>query len=157
VFVFAPVARLVEQADALLGYDGCLNFFAGASDSKFTAPFNFYNVHYNATHITGTSGGNTDDMIEALDLSTKKRINPAILVTHVGGLDSACDATLNLPGLPGGKKLIYTHINMPLTDIADFAEKGKTEPLFASLAELCPNGLWTAEAEKYLLENAPAM
>lgn len=29
VFVFAPVAAVVEQADAILSFDGCLNFFAG--------------------------------------------------------------------------------------------------------------------------------
>jgi hypothetical protein len=42
---------------------------------------------------------------------------------------------------------------MPLTAIADFAEKGKTEPMFAKLDELVKanNGLWNAAAEKYLL------
>jgi hypothetical protein len=64
-------------------------------------------------------------------------------------------ATCGLPKLPGAKKLIYTHICMPLTAITEFAEKGKEDPLFASLAELCSknNGLWSAEAERYLLEN----
>jgi threonine dehydrogenase-like Zn-dependent dehydrogenase len=28
VFVFAPVASVIEQGDALLAFDGCLNFFA---------------------------------------------------------------------------------------------------------------------------------
>jgi len=159
VFVFAPVAPVVEQGDALLAYDGCLNFFAGPSDTAFTAPFNFYNVHYNATHIAGTSGGNTDDMREALELCTRGRLNPSILVTHIGGLDVAAEATLHLPEIPGGKKLIYTHISLPLTAIADFEEKGKTDPLFKKLAEICNrhNGLWSAESEKYLMENAPSI
>lgn len=159
VFVFAPVAAVVEQADAILGYDGCLNFFAGPSDEGFSARFNFYDVHYNATHIVGTSGGNTDDMREALALASANRINPAILVTHVGGLDAAREATLNLPNIPGGKKLIYTHISLPLTAIADFSELGKTDPLFRGLGEICraAGGLWTPEAECYLLENAPRL
>jgi threonine dehydrogenase-like Zn-dependent dehydrogenase len=159
VFVFAPVPQVVEQADALLAYDGCLNFFAGPSNEQFSAPFNFYDVHYNATHITGTSGGNTDDMVEALDMATRRRINPAILVTHIGGLDSAREATLNIPNIPGGKKLIYNHISLPLTAIADFAEKGKMEPLFAGLDAICQKsgGLWTPEAERYLLAHAPAI
>ena len=44
---------------------------------------------------------------------------------------------------------------MPLTAIEDFAELGKTDPFFAGLAEITArhNGLWCAEAEKYLLEN----
>ncbi len=159
VFVFAPVAPVVEQADAILGYDGCLNFFAGPSDTAFAAKFNFYNVHYNATHLVGTSGGNTDDMRESLDMASKGLIDPAILVTHVGGLDAARDATLNLPKIPGGKKLIYTHIALPLTAIADFGEKGKTDPLFRQLDEICRRngGLWSLEAEKVLLESAPKL
>ena len=66
VFCFAPVAPVVEQADDILAFDGCLNFFAGPSRAPFKAPFNFYNVHYGSTHVVGTSGGNTDDMKEAL-------------------------------------------------------------------------------------------
>ncbi|MCL2033403.1 MAG: zinc-binding dehydrogenase [Oscillospiraceae bacterium] len=158
-FVFAPVAPVIEQADAILAYDGCLNFFAGPTDTGFQAKFNFYDVHYNATHIAGTSGGNTDDMREALRMSGEGKLNPAILITHIGGLDSAKYATLNMPDIPGGKKMIYTHISMPLTAISDFGEKGKTDPMFRRLHEICAgnNGLWSAEAEKYLLENAPAI
>jgi threonine dehydrogenase-like Zn-dependent dehydrogenase len=154
VFVFAPVGPVVEQGDAILAYDGCLNFFAGPSDEKFAAKFNFYNVHYNATHIVGTSGGNMDDMKEALEMSTKRLINPAILVTHIGGLDAAKDTTLNLPSIAGGKKLIYNHISLPLTAITEFEEKGKTDPLFAKLDALCKEagGLWTPAAEAFLLE-----
>ncbi|MFA6905272.1 MAG: zinc-binding dehydrogenase, partial [Sphaerochaeta sp.] len=62
VMVMAPVRALVEQADAILAKDGCLNFFAGPNKTDFTASLNFYNVHYASTHIVGTSGGNTDDM-----------------------------------------------------------------------------------------------
>lgn len=155
VFVFAPVPAVIEQADAILAFDGCLNFFAGPTDTGLSARFNFYNVHYSATHIVGTSGGNTEDMIEALDMMSSGRLNPAGMITHVGGLDSVAETTLNLPGIPGGKKLCYTHISMPMTAIDDFAEKGKEDPLFARLAEICRanNGLWCAQAEEYLLAN----
>jgi threonine dehydrogenase-like Zn-dependent dehydrogenase len=152
VFVFAPVKPVVEQADAILAFDGCLNFFAGPSDPNFSAMFNFYNVHYAYTHVVGTSGGNNDDMVEALDLMSKG-LDPAGLVTHIGGLDAVIDATKHLPEIPGGKKLIYTHIEMPLTPITDFAKLGETNDLFKKLAEICDrhNGLWSVEAESYLL------
>jgi len=155
VFVFAPVKPVVEQADALLGFDGCLNFFAGPSDPTFSAQLNFYNVHYAYTHVVGTSGGNNDDMVEALDMMSKG-LDPAGLVTHIGGLNAVIDATCHLPEIPGGKKLIYTHIDMPLTAIADFATLGKEQPLFKVLAEICDRhqGLWSVEAEDYLLNNA---
>lgn len=153
VICFAPVKPVVEQADAILGYDGCLNFFAGPTNSQFKAEFNFYNVHYLYTHVVGTSGGNTDDMREAIAMMTSGRINPAALVTHIGGLNAVVETTLNLPNIRGGKKLIYTQIELPLVAIDEFAELGKTDPMFAKLDEICKahNGLWSAEAEKYLL------
>jgi threonine dehydrogenase-like Zn-dependent dehydrogenase len=155
VFVFAPVASLVEQADAMLAPDGCLNFFAGPANPAFRASLNFYNVHYAATHIAGTSGGNTDDMREALAMMDAG-LDPAGLVTHIGGLDAVIDTTMRLPEIPGGKKLIYTHIEMPLTAIADFGKLGGAgDRLFAALDEICRrhNGLWSVEAERYLLAN----
>lgn len=159
VYVYAPVKSVVEQADAILGYDGCLNFFAGPTDPTFGAMFNFYNVHYQATHVAGNSGGNTDDMIEALELMSGGRIDPSAMITHIGGLDSVIDTTLNLPHIPGGKKLAYTQISLPMTAIADFAERGANDPMFAALAEIVGrnNGLWNAEAERYLLANAKAI
>ncbi|MCQ2397306.1 MAG: zinc-binding dehydrogenase [Lentisphaeria bacterium] len=159
VFVLAPVAPVVEQGDAILGRGGCLNFFAGPIDPKFSAKFNFYNVHYAGTHIVGTSGGNTDDIREALDLMSKGILNPSMMITHVGGLTAAKDTTLNLPNIKGGKKLIYTHQDFPLTAIADFAEKGKTDPVFAELDAACKrhNGLWNLEAEKIVLEKMPKL
>ena len=147
VFVFAPVSPVVEQADALLAFDGCLNFFAGPSNPDFSAKINFYKVHYAYTHIAGTSGGNTDDMKEAIRLMSDG-LDPAGLITHIGGLNAVIEATLHLPEIPGGKKLIYNHIEMPLTPITDFAEKGKTDPLFAELNRLCikHNGLWNVRS-----------
>ena len=74
-----------------------------------------------------------------------------------GGLDSAADATLSLMNVPGGKRLVYTHVSMPMTAISDFSEKGQTDLLFAELGRICTayNGLWSKEAEDYLLANAP--
>lgn len=154
VVCFAPVRPVVEQGDAILAVDGCLNFFAGPSDQQFSAMMNFYNVHYKRTHVTATSHGNTDDMREAIRMMNEGKINPAALITHIGGLDCAAETTLNLPKIPGGKKLIYTHLSMPLTAIDDFGKLGETDPLFAELDKLCKahNGLWNAPAEKLLLE-----
>jgi len=152
VFVFAPVGQVVEQADQLLAFDGCLNFFAGPSDPGFSARLNFYNVHYAFTHIVGTSGGNTDDIRESLEMM-EKGLDPSGLVTHIGGLNAVPEATLNLPSIPGGKKLIYTHLEMPLTPISDFRKLGEKHPLYKDLADICDRhgGLWSVEAEELLL------
>lgn len=153
VVVMAPVPAVIGQADAILAFDGCLNFFSGPGKADFSAPLNFYNVHYAATHIVGTSGGNTDDMKEALHYMGKG-MDPAGLVTHIGGLNAVIDTTLNLTEIPGGKKLIYTHIDMPLTAIADFGTVGK--PVYDELDRICKAhmGLWSVEAEDYLLSHA---
>ncbi|MBE6956992.1 MAG: L-sorbose 1-phosphate reductase [Ruminococcaceae bacterium] len=154
VFVYAPVPAVVELGDAILGFDGSLNFFAGPLDKKFSANFNFYNVHYAQHHVTGTSGSTIGDMKDIVDLIGEKRLDPSVMITHIGGLDAAIDTTVNLPNIPGGKKLIYTHIDLPLTAIADFAALGATDHRFKTLAQLVAahNGLWCAEAEAYLLE-----
>ena len=85
------------------------------------------------------------------------KLNPVSLITHVGGLNAVPETTLNLDRIPGGKKLIYTHKDLPLTAIADFAEKGKTDPFYRKMAEITGgnNGLWCKEAEDYLLQHAP--
>ena len=155
VFCYAPVAQVAELSSDVLGRDGCLNFFAGPTDPKFAAKLNYYDVHYNSTHVIGTTGGNTADMLESLRLTAEGRIDPAVMVTHIGGLDAAAETTLNLPKIPGGKKLIYTHIIMPLTAIEDFRAKGAQDPRFTALADIVDahNGLWCPEAEEYLLAN----
>lgn len=155
VFVYAPVSSVVELGDAILAFDGCLNFFAGPTDKAFSAPVNFYNVHYAQHHYAGTSGSTPEDMKDIVKLIGENRIDPAVMVTHIGGMDAAIETTLNLPHIPGGKKLIYTHVELPLTAISDFAELGNGDARFAALAALVREhgGLWCAEAEQYLLEN----
>ncbi len=155
VFVFAPIPAVIEQASQLLGFNGCLNFFAGPAHRAFWAAIDFYEVHYSGHHVVGSSGGNTDDMREALCLMASGRLNPAVMVTHIGGLDAAADTILHLPSLPGAKKLIYTGISMPLTALSDFVRLGKTDAFFRELAHLVEqnNGLWSVQAEHYLLRH----
>ena len=155
VFVYIPNKAVAELGDKVMAFDGCMNFFAGPTDNQFSANINLYNAHYTSAHILGTTGGNNDDLIESLELSAKGIINPAVMVTHVGGLDSVAETTCNLPKIPGGKKLAYTQFDMPMTAIDDFEELGKTDPLFAKLDAACKanKGLWNVEAEKILFDH----
>lgn len=155
VFVYVPIREVAELADKVLAFDGCMNFFAGPTDNRFKAEINLYNAHYTSTHILGTTGGNTDDLKEANRLAAAGKIDIAVMVTHVGGIDSIADATMNLPSIQGGKKLTYTQFDMPLTAIDDFEELGKTDPLFQKLDEACKRhkSLWNTEAEKILFEH----
>ena len=157
VMVMAPVREVVEQADAILAYDGCLNFFAGPEDPSFSASVNFYNIHYGATHLVGTSGGNTDDLREALRLMELRMINPAVMVTHIGGLEAAASTVRSLPSIGGGKILIYTHLDFPLVELDALGRAGREQPLFAALDQIVRShgGLWNEEAERHLLSHAP--
>ncbi len=94
-------------------------------------------------------------MIESLELTAAGRIDPSVMVTHIGGLDAAAETTLHLPEIPGGKKLIYTHIAMPLTALTDFRAKGAEDARFTALADIVDahNGLWSPEAEESLLSH----
>ncbi len=156
IFILAPIRDVVELGDSLLARDGCLNFFAGPTDAQFSAMVNFYNIHYMSTHFVGSSGGNTDDMIKSLEMMEKNQINPAAMVTHIGGLDCVVETTLNLPKITGGKKLIYTNIKMDLTALSDIQQKKGKEPYMEQLAEILAenHGLWSPQAEKYLLAHA---
>jgi hypothetical protein len=92
-------------------------------------------------------------MKESLEMM-EKGLDPSGLVTHIGGLNAVPEATLNLPAIPGGKKLIYTHLEMPLTAISEFRKLGEKHPLFKDLADICDRheGLWSVEAENLLLK-----
>ncbi len=153
VFVYVPIKELCELGDKLLAFDGCLNFFAGPSNPDFTASMNLYNCHYTSTHILGSTGGNTDDLKEAIKLAEEKKLHTAVMVSHICGIDAIAQTTANLPDIRAGKILSYTQFNMPLTAIDDFESLGKTDPLFAKLAESVKanGGLWNGDAEKILL------
>lgn len=154
VFVYIPNKAVCELGNKIMAYDACMNLFAGPTDPNFSAEVNLYDSHYSRSKILGSTGGTIDDMKEAISKAAEGKIKPAVMITHIGGLDAVVDTTVNLPNIPGGKKLIYTHIDMPLTAIDDFEELAKDNDLFKALYECCSKhkGLWNAEAEKILLD-----
>lgn len=155
VFVYIPNATVCEMGNRLLAYDGCMNLFAGPTNAEFSATVNLYDSHYSRTKIIGSTGGTIDDMKEAIEKNADGRIESAVMITHVGGLDSAVEVTKDLPNVPGGKKLVYTHINMPMTAIEDLASLADKDPFFLELDKVCREnrGLWSAKAERMLLEH----
>jgi threonine dehydrogenase-like Zn-dependent dehydrogenase len=153
IFLMVAQEDMVTKAESLLAYDGCLNFFAGPADSAFSARMNFYNLHYNATHFVGTSGSNTQDMKDAISCIEEKTVNLAKIATHIMGLNDVCDSILKIPELPGGKKIVYSQKNYPITDVQQFSGETEMERHLKELVEQ-NNGLWSAEAESYFLEHS---
>ncbi len=155
IFVFSPSEKLISDAQLLLGYDGCLNFFAGPADRGFSAKLNFYDVHYSSLHVVGTSGGDSLDMADALRLISSGKVDPAPMITHICGLDALMSVIPKLPALGAGKILCYPGISLGLTAIPDFEKLGRSNPMMKLLSELTkPSGVWNRAAEELLLERA---
>jgi L-sorbose 1-phosphate reductase len=155
ILVMIPVPGVLEQADRLLGFNGCINFFAGPTDPAFEARLNYYGIHYLEHHVLGTTGGTVDDEKEALELLERGLTRPQALVTHVGGLNAVPEATLHLDSLPGGKKLIYPGLSLPLIALDELETVASRETWLAPLAGIVSrhDGLWSGEAETWLLDH----
>ena len=157
MLVMAPSPELFEMADAICRFDGCINFFAGPADQGMQGKLNLHRVHYDGIHVVGTAGGIPIDMVDAIELLEKKAVNAGALVSHILGMNSVIDTLNELGAIGGAKKVCYNELDIPLVAIADLPELGKSDPMYARLAEIVEknDGLWCAEAEKYLLEHAP--
>lgn len=150
IFLMISVAPLAEMAGRLLNPDGCLNQFAGPVNKDFLVPTNYYDVHYNFTHLVGTSGGNAGNEAKAAQLIAEHRLNVAKVITHVLGLNDAAETTLSQPETGGGKKVVYTHKKfnrIELTKVDPNTELGKILKKH--------NGLWSHEAEQWIMNNMP--
>lgn len=153
VFVFLPSQELVQLASQLLASDGCLNFFAGPQDKNFSAEINFYDVHYNFTHIVGTSGGNTNDMREAVKLIESGSVDVAKIVSHIMGIDQASKITQIQDQIKGGKKLVYIHKKSDLKNLESLNQDVNDVALQKILSK--NHGIWSKEAEDYVLKYFP--
>ena len=156
VFCYAPVAVVVELCSAVLGRDGCLNFFAGPTDKQFSAKMNFYDVHYNSNACYGHDRRQHRgyDRIARADRLWPHRpggYGDAYRRSGCGSRDYAQSAEDS-----GRQKAdLQSHLTMPLTALTDLRAKGAEDARFTALADIVDahNGLWCPEAEEYLLAN----
>ena len=157
VFVMVPVPALFTMAEQICREDGCVNFFAGPPIHDMQGSLNLYRVHYDGIHVVGTAGSIPEDTVDTIKLIEQNAINPGAIVSHILGLEPVMDTIYAMERPSGAKKVCYPSLDIPLVAIDELAELGKTDPLWAALAEIVERngGLWCAEAEKYLLENAP--
>lgn len=155
VIVMVPFSPVFEQGLRLLAPGGCLNAFAGPSDKSASTTVNVYDLHYSEYNLFGSSASNAADLRHTIDLITKGRIDPAPMITHVGGLDSAADASERQTEIGGGKKLIYTHLEMELTALRDMPEAAEKGGIYAALAPVLEKNdfIWSPEAERVLLSH----
>lgn len=159
VFVMVPVPALFSMSEQICREDGCINFFAGPPVHDMSGSLNLYRVHYDGIHVVGTAGSIPQDMVDVLHLIQDNKINAGALVSHILGMKAAPETLFAMEKPSGAKKVCYNELDIPLVAIADLAELGKTDPMYAQLAMIVQNngGIWCAEAERYLLEHAPRL
>lgn len=157
VFVMVSVPALFTLAEKICRTDGCVNFFAGPPVHEMQGSLNLYRVHYDGIHVVGTAGSIPVDMTDVLDLVSAGKVNAGAIVSHILGLNAVKETLFAMERPSGAKKVCYNHLDLPLIAIADLEELGKDNDLYRELAVLVKKhgGIWNAEAEKYLLENAP--
>lgn len=159
VFVMVPVPALFSLAERICREDGCINFFAGPAVHELQGSLNLYRVHYDGIHVVGTAGSIPQDMQDVIRLTECNAIEPGALVSHILGLNAAGEALLAMEKPNGAKKVCYNELDLPVIAIDELAELGKTNELYRALAQIVERngGMWCAEAEAYLLENAPKL
>ena len=159
VFVMVPVPALFTLAEKICREDGCVNFFAGPPVHDMQGSLNLYRVHYDGIHVVGTAGSIPEDMTDVIRLIEEKKINAGAIVSHILGLNAVQETLFAMEKPNGAKKVCYNELDLPLIAIADLEELGKTNELYRELAKIVKahGGLWNAEAEKYLLANAPRL
>ena len=157
VFVMVPSPALFSMAEAICREDGCINFFAGPAVHELPGSLNLYRVHYDGIHVVGTAGSIPEDTVDVIHLIEQNKIDPSALISHILGLKDAAAAIYGMEKPNGAKKVCYPHLDIPMVAIDDLGEMGKNDPLFAELDRIVKahDGLWCAEAETYLLANAP--
>ena len=90
-------------------------------------------------------------MRAAVKLIEEKKVQAAKVVTHILGLNAAGETTLELPAVGGGKKLVYTGKYLPLTSLTQIQDQALAAILVRH------QGIWSGEAEQYLLAHAEAI
>ena len=118
-----------------------------------------YRVHYDGIHVVGTAGSIPLDMEDVLRLMETGKIEPGAMVSHILGLNAAAETIFAMEKPNGAKKVCYNELDLPLIAIADLEELGKENELYRQLDLLVKKygGMWNAEAERYLLKNAPRL
>ena len=157
VMVMVPVSSLLTMAEKISAFDGCINFFAGPAIHDMQGSLNLYRVHYDGIHLVGTAGSIPEDTVDVINLIEQGAINPSVMISHILGLDGVIDTIYAMERASGAKKICYNELDIPTFALTDLEEMGKTNELWAKLDEIVKKngGLWSYEAEKFLLENAP--
>lgn len=148
VVVTVPVASVMASAARLMSADGMLVFFAGVANGT-TGPLDMSQVYLSNAQYTGTSGSTLDDQALVLDKTAQGSLSPDLNLAAVGGIEAGRDGVqAMLDGRFAGKIVIFPQVSgMPLLGLDELSDK---YPEIGGA--LGPQGQWTSEAERRLIE-----
>ncbi len=148
VVVSVPVARLMEEADAVMKPDGMLVLFAGVPIGTLGA-VKLSNVYLSNAQYTGTSGLTIHDQESVMERRLAGTLSPGRSVAAIGGMETAGEGiAAAMSGKYAGKVVVFPQIhNLPLLGLK---ELHKHLPKVAAL--LGTDQMWTHEAEVELIE-----
>jgi threonine dehydrogenase-like Zn-dependent dehydrogenase len=145
--LMAPVPDLVAAAVHDSGPRGIINIFAGIP-ATVTGEIDLDAYIEKRLYFIGTSGSTLDDMKRMLEKVESSRLDTNVSVAAISGLDGAVDGIRAVENRSiAGKIMVYPACKgMGLTRLEELA--GKMPEVAAALRD----GLWTAQAEKKLLQ-----
>ncbi len=148
--IMAPVPALVAAAVSTSAPRGVINIFAGIPVDRF-GPLNLDACIDKGLFFIGTSGSRMEDMRVVLRKVEGGLLNTNVSVAAVCGLEGAIDGirAVEKQAIPG-KIMVYPACRgLPLTRLGDLAS------LMPEVARRMPDGVWTLEAERALLNRYP--
>ncbi len=145
--LMAPVPELVAAAVHNSAPRGIINIFAGIP-ATITGEIDVDAYVEKRLYFIGTSGSTLDDMKRMLEKVETGRLDTNVSVAAISGLDGAVEGIRAVENRSiAGKIMVYPACKgLGLTRLEELATK------MPDVAAALKDGLWTAEAEKKLLE-----
>jgi threonine dehydrogenase-like Zn-dependent dehydrogenase len=145
--LMAPVPELVAAAVHNSATRGIINIFAGIP-ATVTGEIDLDAYVEKRLYFIGTSGSTLDDMKRMLEKVETGRLDTNVSVAAVCGLDGAVEGIRAVENRSiAGKIMVYPACKgLGLTRLEELAEK------MPEVAAALKDGLWTAQAEKKLLD-----
>jgi threonine dehydrogenase-like Zn-dependent dehydrogenase len=145
--LMAPIPELVAKAVHDAGMKGIINIFAGIP-ATVTGKIDLDAYIEKRLYFIGTSGSTLDDMKRILEKVESGRLDTNVSVAAVSDLQGALDGIRAVEDRTiAGKIVVYPACKgLGLARLEDLGAK------LPQVAAKLKDGLWTAEAEKTLLE-----
>ncbi len=147
VVIVASVPELVAASVRTAAKGAIINVFAGISSTTATK-VDLDSYIEKQLYFIGTSGSTLEDMKSMLAQIESGRFDTNVSVAAICGLDGVCDGIKAVENRSvAGKIVVYPACKgLGLTPITKLADK------MPDVAACLNNGLWTAQAEKKLIE-----